>query len=129
MNVALEIAMYQWQEGQQRMREADPSDQGRLDTAMYAVLDELRHRLGSTFEIAELADLYAEGTDWAEEIAQGRWAASDAVAVVDAAFARVTGAGFRAAKEPWDAFWGQRYAVVLDPDGNHVNLFAPLESS
>lgn len=29
-------------------------------------------------------------------------------------------------KEPWDAFWGQRYAVVLDPDGNHVDLFAPL---
>jgi uncharacterized glyoxalase superfamily protein PhnB len=29
---------------------------------------------------------------------------------------------------PWDAFWGQRYAVVADPDGNHVDLFAPLES-
>jgi catechol 2,3-dioxygenase-like lactoylglutathione lyase family enzyme len=28
---------------------------------------------------------------------------------------------------PWDAFWGQRYAVVLDPDGNHIELFAPLE--
>ena len=29
-------------------------------------------------------------------------------------------------KEPWDAPWGQRYAVVTDPDGNHVDLFAPL---
>jgi catechol 2,3-dioxygenase-like lactoylglutathione lyase family enzyme len=29
-------------------------------------------------------------------------------------------------REPWDAFWGQRYAVVADPDGNHVDLFAPL---
>jgi catechol 2,3-dioxygenase-like lactoylglutathione lyase family enzyme len=28
--------------------------------------------------------------------------------------------------EPWDAPWGQRYAVVTDPDGNHVDLFAPL---
>ncbi len=28
--------------------------------------------------------------------------------------------------EPWDAPWGQRYAVVADPDGNHVDLFAPL---
>ena len=27
---------------------------------------------------------------------------------------------------PWDAFWGQRYAIVTDPDGNHVELFAPL---
>ena len=29
-------------------------------------------------------------------------------------------------KEPWDAFWGQRYAIVKDPDGNPVDLFAPL---
>lgn len=29
-------------------------------------------------------------------------------------------------KEPWDAFWGQRYAVVQDPDGVHVDLYAPL---
>ena len=29
-------------------------------------------------------------------------------------------------KEPWDAFWGQRYAVVKDPDGNPVDLFASL---
>jgi catechol 2,3-dioxygenase-like lactoylglutathione lyase family enzyme len=28
--------------------------------------------------------------------------------------------------EPWDAFWGQRYAIVKDPDGNSVDLFAPL---
>lgn len=31
-----------------------------------------------------------------------------------------------AEKEPWDAFWGQRYAVVTDPDGNNVDLFAAL---
>ncbi len=30
-------------------------------------------------------------------------------------------------KEPWDAFWGQRYAQAKDPDGNVVDLFAPLE--
>ncbi|HET7273360.1 MAG TPA: VOC family protein [Rubrobacter sp.] len=29
-------------------------------------------------------------------------------------------------REPWDAFWGQRYAIVKDPDGNAVDLFAPL---
>jgi catechol 2,3-dioxygenase-like lactoylglutathione lyase family enzyme len=29
-------------------------------------------------------------------------------------------------KEPWDAFWGQRYAIVKDPDGNAIDLFAPL---
>jgi catechol 2,3-dioxygenase-like lactoylglutathione lyase family enzyme len=30
-------------------------------------------------------------------------------------------------KEPWDAFWGQRYAQVKDPDGSVVDLFAPLQ--
>ena len=33
-------------------------------------------------------------------------------------------AGVESHKEPWDAFWGQRYAVVKDPDGNHIDLFA-----
>jgi catechol 2,3-dioxygenase-like lactoylglutathione lyase family enzyme len=45
---------------------------------------------------------------------------------VDAAHSRITAAGFRSAKEPWDAFWGQRYAQVMDPDGSRVDLFAPL---
>ena len=35
-------------------------------------------------------------------------------------------AGYQSHKAPWDAFWGQRYAQVLDPDGNVVDLFAPL---
>lgn len=34
--------------------------------------------------------------------------------------------GFTIVKEPWDAFWGQRYAVVEDPDGYLVDLFAVL---
>jgi catechol 2,3-dioxygenase-like lactoylglutathione lyase family enzyme len=43
---------------------------------------------------------------------------------VDAVYERVTVAGFRGLKEPWDAFWGQRYAVVEDPDGNQISLYA-----
>jgi hypothetical protein len=27
---------------------------------------------------------------------------------------------------PYDAPWSQRYVSVLDPDGNMVDLFAPL---
>lgn len=34
--------------------------------------------------------------------------------------------GFNGKKEPWDAFWGQRYAQIEDPDGHTVDLFAPL---
>ncbi len=45
---------------------------------------------------------------------------------VDTVFARLVDAGFRPKKEPWDAFWGQRYAQVYDPDGNAVDLFAAL---
>ncbi len=45
---------------------------------------------------------------------------------VDAAYARVLGEGFAGVAAPWDAFWGQRYARVSDPDGNVVDLFAPL---
>ena len=43
---------------------------------------------------------------------------------VDEVYAAITSAGFEGKKAPWDAFWGQRYACVLDPDGNQIDLFA-----
>jgi uncharacterized glyoxalase superfamily protein PhnB len=45
---------------------------------------------------------------------------------VDEVYAQVVAAGFHGEKEPWDAFWGQRYAQLLDPDGVPVDLFASL---
>lgn len=48
---------------------------------------------------------------------------------VDAAYAELVGAGYRGHVEPWDAHWGQRYATLLDPDGNSVDLFAALPAS
>ncbi|MFR9674672.1 VOC family protein [Streptomyces sp. TR06-5] len=53
----------------------------------------------------------------------------DSPADVDAVYADVTGAGYTGHRSPWDAFWGQRYAVVKDPDGNTVDLFAPLSEA
>lgn len=47
-------------------------------------------------------------------------------AEVDAAYARLTGAGYHGHKAPFDAFWGQRYAQIADPDGNVIDLFAPM---
>lgn len=44
---------------------------------------------------------------------------------VDSLYRELTDAGACGYKEPWDAFWGQRYAQVEDPDGNVVDLFAP----
>ena len=45
---------------------------------------------------------------------------------VNATYARLVEAGYEVKKEPFDAFWGQRYANVVDPDGNVVDLFAAL---
>ena len=52
--------------------------------------------------------------------------ACDDAAAVDATYGALVDAGYEGHKEPWDAFWGQRYAIVLDPDGNSVDLFASL---
>jgi uncharacterized glyoxalase superfamily protein PhnB len=48
---------------------------------------------------------------------------------VDEVYARVVAAGFDGELEPWDAFWGQRYAQLSDPDGVPVDLFAALPES
>lgn len=50
----------------------------------------------------------------------------DNPAEVDKVHADLVAAGHPSHKDPWDAFWGQRYASVVDPDGNVVDLFAPL---
>jgi uncharacterized glyoxalase superfamily protein PhnB len=50
----------------------------------------------------------------------------DTPAEVDAAYATLLDHGGTRHKEPWDAFWGMRYAQVRDPDGNLVDLFADL---
>jgi uncharacterized glyoxalase superfamily protein PhnB len=52
--------------------------------------------------------------------------ACDSPAEVDALYERVVAAGFEGEKEPWDAFWGHRYAQLRDPDGVPVDLFAAL---
>ena len=53
----------------------------------------------------------------------------DSPADVDRLYGELTAAGARGYKQPWDAFWGQRYAQLSDPDGNVVDLFAPLQVS
>lgn len=45
---------------------------------------------------------------------------------VDRTHAAVVGAGYTSLAAPFDAFWGQRYATVADPDGNPVDLYAAL---
>jgi hypothetical protein len=88
MAYAVENALYQWREGERRISGAPEPAQADLDTAADAVVEELRRRLGSSFVVDELADLYGKDTDWALELARRNAAGSDAAAVVDAAFAR-----------------------------------------
>jgi catechol 2,3-dioxygenase-like lactoylglutathione lyase family enzyme len=53
----------------------------------------------------------------------------DTPADVDATYAALVEPVRNGHLEPWDAFWGQRYAVMLDPDGTHIELCAPLPVS
>jgi len=66
--------------------------------------------------------------DWPQPVGQrvGLAFKCDSPAHVDALYQRIVAAGFRGHKPPWDAFWGQRYAVVADPDGTLIDLFAAL---
>ncbi|NAZ75777.1 glyoxalase [Kineococcus sp. T13] len=45
---------------------------------------------------------------------------------VDELWRELLAAGVHGHLPPWDAVWGQRYAVVHDPDGVPVDLFAAL---
>ncbi len=66
--------------------------------------------------------------DWEPGSGNGRvtlaFMCRDALSV-DRIYNQVVAAGHESVKVPFDAFWGQRYATVLDPDGNPVDLFAP----
>ena len=46
---------------------------------------------------------------------------------VDERYSALTGAGYEGVQAPYDTFWGARYAIVADPDGNHVGLMSPRD--
>jgi hypothetical protein len=84
----IENALFQWEEGEARIRDAGPRESRDLDRAAHAVVDELRRRLGGTFRLAELAELYGEGTDWVRDEVQRRFVETDMSAAVNAGFLR-----------------------------------------
>jgi hypothetical protein len=88
MAYSLDNALFQWREGERRVAASPEPARTDLERVVAAVVDELRKRLGSSFVLDELADMYGEGTDWATELADRRGAGTDAAIVVDAAFAR-----------------------------------------
>lgn len=85
-------AIAQWQQGERRLRGASPERRPTQERIAEALVDELRRRLGGRFVAAELAALYARGTDWCVQAAmriapEDPWAWDPGVAV-DAAFLR-----------------------------------------
>jgi hypothetical protein len=84
----LENALFQWEEGERRLRDADDARRAALERAAAIVVDEIRRRLGSRFSLEELSDLYAGSADWASEVARRTFAGTESSWIVDAAFAR-----------------------------------------
>jgi hypothetical protein len=90
--MSFENAIYQWQQGERRLRDAPPERSALLERVVGALVSELRRRLGGRFSSQELADLYGTGTGWCLQLAmktapEDPWA-WEAGLVVDAAFAR-----------------------------------------
>ena len=79
MSYALDNALFQWEEGERRLREADPAERARLLGATERLIEVLRQRLGSEFTIQELSDLYGAEPSWLE---------GTPAPAIDAAFAR-----------------------------------------
>jgi catechol 2,3-dioxygenase-like lactoylglutathione lyase family enzyme len=46
---------------------------------------------------------------------------------VDTLVASLASEGVTVQQAPYDAFWGARYAVVSDPDGNGVGIMSPID--
>lgn len=90
--VPFETAIHQWRDGERRLERAPATEQPALQRVTDRIHAELRRRLGATFTVDELVELYERGTGWtlpiAHDIAPGAPWAWDERTVADAAFAR-----------------------------------------
>jgi hypothetical protein len=84
----IENALFQWEDGEARIRDAEPGEARELERAARIVVEELRRRLGGAFTLGELADLYGEGTDWVRDEVQRRFDDVQTSTAVDAGFGR-----------------------------------------
>jgi hypothetical protein len=87
-----ETALFDWRAADRRVEESPPAQRAVLEHVIDAIVAELRRRIGISFTVDELADLYDEGTDWTLDVAQrvepeAPWA-WEASLVADAAFHR-----------------------------------------
>jgi catechol 2,3-dioxygenase-like lactoylglutathione lyase family enzyme len=76
-----------------------------------------------------LADLYNAGFRSRQSRGIVIGFSVDSRAEVDRIHAAVVAAGHQSRQVPYDAFWGARYAVVADPDGNDVGIMSPMDDT
>jgi catechol 2,3-dioxygenase-like lactoylglutathione lyase family enzyme len=96
---------------------------------------ESHHR---TAEMPGDIDLDFDSADFAREWDEG-WSEGDRMGVlgfrvpsrdaVDNIYRDLTEAGYNGEQRPYDTFWGARYAIVQDPDGNPVGIMSPVDPS
>ena len=92
---SLAAARHQWDEGRRRLADegVDTARSRHLGLLVEAVTNELRRRLGRTFTLGELAELYDGAEDWVREVIvssappRSRAGIRDTALVQDAAFA------------------------------------------
>jgi len=79
-------------------------------------------------DTAESAQIWHAG--WREDPASVKLVIGFSLASrasVDEQYTSLTAAGYEGRQPPFDAFWGARYAIVADPDGNDVGLMSPID--
>lgn len=94
-------------------------DEGHVETA-------LPNGVRVMLDLEDVVQSFRPG--WTREIGNQTALAFECAspADVDDTYQRVVAGGFEGEKEPWDAFWGQRYAQLRDPNGVPIDLYAPL---
>jgi catechol 2,3-dioxygenase-like lactoylglutathione lyase family enzyme len=100
--------------------ELDPMGHGHVETVL---------REGLRFTLDTEESIRSFDPEWSPPAGGHRIAIAfrcESPEEVDRLYKELTEAGAEGHREPWDAFWGQRYAQVRDPDGTVVDLFASL---
>ncbi len=91
-HVNIDQLLVLWDDGERRLRAAEPRERRLMENIIEATVPELRRRLGGPFYSAELGRLYMEGTDWcfdvAMKVAPSNPEAWDMTTIVGAAFSR-----------------------------------------
>lgn len=85
---------------------------------------------GVTLELDSIAMAKCYNAGWRETHGGSRSVIGFSLAsreAVDALYTKLLTAGYAGRQPPWDAFWGARYAIVADPDGNDVGIMSPID--